>query len=147
MAWLLIPLAILAGSLIPLQAGVNASLRNYLSSPILAAITNFSVGGLLLATYALASREALPGLPALARTPWWCWVGGAMGATLVLTGVLASHRLGAGTFMACIIVGQLTASVALDHFGLVGYTPHAINPMRLAGIGLLAGGLYLIRTN
>lgn len=147
MTWLLIPFVVFAGSLIPLQAGVNASLRHYLSSPILAAVTNFSVGGLVLATYLVVSREPAPTWATLAKVPWWCWAGGAMGATLVMTGVLASHRLGAGTFIACIILGQLSASVALDHFGLVGYAQHAANPMRLVGIGLLVGGVYLIRTN
>lgn len=147
MTWLLIPIVAFAGALIPIQAGVNASLRGYLSSPILAAVANFSVGGLVLATYALASREAAPSLDTMAKAPWWCWFGGVMGATLVLTGVLASHRLGAGTFIASIILGQLSASVALDHFGLVGYAEHAVNPMRLAGIGLLVGGVYLIRSN
>lgn len=147
MNWLLIPIVVFAGALIPIQAGVNASLRQYLSSPILAAVTNFTVGGLILATFALASREAVPAMSTLSKTPWWCWVGGSMGAMLVLTGVMASHRLGAGTFIACIILGQLSASVALDHFGLVGYAQHAANPMRLAGIGLLVSGVYLIRTH
>ncbi len=147
MTWLLIPFVVFAGALIPLQAGVNASLRQYLSSPILAAVTNFSVGGLVLATFLVISREPAPAWATLAKVPWWCWVGGAMGATLVMTGVLASHRLGAGTFIACIILGQLSASVALDHFGLVGYAQHSANPMRLAGIGLLVGGVYLIRTH
>ncbi|MBI1353868.1 MAG: EamA-like transporter family protein [Acidobacteria bacterium] len=147
MTWLLIPFVVFVGALVPLQAGVNASLRGYLSSPILAAVTNFSVGGLLLAGYALATREGLPAMEQAAKAPWWCWAGGAMGATLVLTGVLTSHRLGAGTFMACVILGQLAASVLLDHFALVGYSLHPVNPMRLFGIGLLAAGVYVVRTN
>ncbi len=147
MTWLLIPFVVFAGAMIPLQAGVNASLRHYLSSPILAAVANFSVGGLVLAVVLIASREQAPAWATLTKIPMWCWAGGAMGATLVLTGVMASHRLGAGTFIACIILGQMSASVALDHFGLVGYAQHSANPMRLLGIALLAGGVYLVRTH
>ena len=147
MAWLLVPIGILVGSLIHLQGGINASLRNHIGSPVLAAIVNFAVGGALLVGYAVATRQPLPSSQQIESMPWWGWVGGSMGAALVLMGVLASHRLGAGTTMACIILGQLSASVVLDHFGLVGYTQHAVNPMRLLGLGLLGAGVYVIRTN
>ncbi len=50
-----------------------------------------------------------------------------MGALLVLSGVTLAHRLGAATFAACIIVGQLTASVIVDHFGWVGFQQHSIS--------------------
>jgi transporter family-2 protein len=147
MTWLLILAVVAAGALIPLQAGINASLRGALNSPIYAAVTNFTVGGLLLAGYALLSRTALPTFAEAARAPWWNWVGGTMGACLVLTGVLLSHRLGAATFVACIILGQLTSSVLLDHFGLAGFSQHAVSPMRVLGLGLLAAGVYVIRTH
>ena len=147
MTWLLILVVIAAGALIPLQAGINASLRGALNSPIYAAVTNFAVGGLLLASYALLSRTPLPALADVAKAPWWNWVGGSMGAGLVLTGVLLSHRLGAATFVACIILGQLTCSVLLDHFGLAGFAQHAISPMRILGLVLLAAGVYVIRTH
>lgn len=147
MTWLLILVAVAAGALIPLQAGINASLRSALQSPIYAAVTNFTVGGLLLACYALLSRTPLPAVSEAAKAPWWTWVGGAMGACLVLTGVLLSHRLGAATFVACIIMGQLTSSVLLDHYGLVGFSQHAVSPMRVLGLALLAAGVYVIRTH
>jgi transporter family-2 protein len=147
MTWLLILTVIAVGGLIPLQAGINASLRTSLSSSIFAAITNFGVGGLLLVLYALGSRAPAPALAEAARTPWWQWVGGSMGAILVLAGVLLSHRLGAATFVASIILGQLASSVVLDHFGWVGYAQHSMNGMRLLGLALLAAGVYVIRTH
>jgi len=144
---LLILVVVAAGALIPLQAGINASLRLALNSPIYAAVTNFTVGGLLLAGYALFSQTPLPSLSEAARAPWWNWVGGMMGAGLVPTGVLLSHRLGAATFVACIILGQLTSSVLLDPFGLAGFSQHAVNPMRVVGLVLLAAVVYVIRTH
>jgi transporter family-2 protein len=138
-------LAIAVGSLLPVQAGINATLRVSLEHPILAAIANFMVGLALLIASAMAMRVPLPGAPQIAHAPWWSWVGGAMGATLVLSGVLLSHRLGSATFIGCIILGQLVASVALDHFGLVGYPQHSVTAPRIAGLCLLAAGVYLIR--
>jgi transporter family-2 protein len=147
MTWFLILAAIAVGALIPLQAGINASLRMALNSPIFATIANFTVGGLLLVAYILVSRAPLPAASVAAKAPWWTWVGGSMGAVLVLAGVLLSHRLGAATFVASIILGQLTSSVLLDHFGLVGFPEHAVNPMRVLGLVLLAAGVYVVRTN
>ena len=138
-------LAVAAGSLVPIQAGINASLRLSLGHPVLAAVTNFLVGLTLLATFAAATRVPLPSSAQIAHAPWWCWIGGAMGATLVLSGVLLSHRLGAATFIASVILGQLAASVLLDHFALVGYPQHSLSLPRVAGLFLLAAGVYVIR--
>jgi bacterial/archaeal transporter family-2 protein len=138
-------LAVAAGSLVPIQAGINASLRTSLEHPLLAAITNFLVGLTLLVTFAAAARVPLPSAAQISQAPWWCWIGGSMGAALVLSGVLLSHRLGAAVFIACIILGQLSASVLLDHFGLVGFPQHSLTLPRVAGLFLLAAGVYVIR--
>lgn len=144
---LLVLLAALSGTLVPVQAGVNASLRGFFPHPILAAIANFLVGLAILAIAALMVQTGPPSFQTISKAPWWCWLGGLMGACLVLAGVSLSHRLGAATFVACIILGQLTASVICDHFGLVGFPVHHANLQRILGIGLLAGGVVLIRTS
>ena len=88
MALFFVVLAVGAGSLIPVQAGVNASLRSVLGSPVLATISNFVVGLSLLTGYAVASHLRLPTLSHLATAPWWYWLGGSMGVLLVLSGVV-----------------------------------------------------------
>jgi transporter family-2 protein len=138
-------LAVAVGSMVPIQAGLNASLRSSLQNPVLVAITNFLVGLALLAAFAVATRATLPTAAQAGQAPWWHWIGGAMGAALVLSGVLLSHRLGAATFIACIILGQLCASVVLDQFALAGYSQRSLSLPRLAGLFLLAAGVYLIR--
>ncbi len=140
-------IAALSGALIPIQAGVNASLRNYLPHPVFAAVTNFLVGLTLLSISVVVMRATPPSLQMISKVPWWCWVGGSMGAALVLSGIFLSHRLGAATFIACIILGQLTASVVCDHYGLVGFAVHPVSLQRLFGIAVLAGGVVLIRTS
>lgn len=144
MALFFVVLAVGAGSLIPVQAGVNASLRSVLGSPVLATISNFVVGLSLLTGYAVASHVRLPTLSHLATAPWWYWLGGSMGALLVLSGVVLSHRLGATTFVACIILGQLTASVVIDHFGWIGFSQSSISVHRIAGLVFLVTGVVLI---
>ena len=144
MSLVFVLLAVAAGCLVPLQAGINASLRLSLNSPLLAAITNFVVGLTILLGFAAITRTSPPSVAQIANVPWWCWIGGSMGATLVLSGVFLSHRLGAATFIAAVILGQLAASVLLDHFGLVGYQQNTIGAQRLFGLSLLVAGVYFI---
>ena len=144
---LFVILAALAGTMIPLQAGINASLRGYFPHPIYAAVTSFLVGFVFLSIAALTMQATPPSWQMIAKVPWWGWLGGLMGAYLVLSGIFLSHHLGAGTFVACVILGQLTTSVICDHYGLVGYAVHHVSLQRILGIGLLAGGVVLIRTS
>jgi transporter family-2 protein len=42
------------------------------------------------------------------------------------------------------ITGQVIASIVLDHYGLLGFTPHPINLPRVLGAVLLLGGVALV---
>jgi transporter family-2 protein len=54
-------------------------------------------------------------------------------------------RLGTATVLTLIVVGQMLASVAFDHFGILNIPQHSANPVRLAGAALLILGALLIR--
>jgi len=60
-----------------------------------------------------------------------------------LTAALAP-RLGAAGYVMATILGTVTASLLLDHFGLVGYAERAVSLPRLAGAGLVFAGMLLI---
>jgi len=147
MNWILIVAAVAAGIILPAQAGMNALLRQKLGDPVATALINTFVGGLLLGAAALWAGLNVPSRAAAAQAPWWAWLGGLLGALFVLAGVLLADRLGAAGFLGAVIFGQLGASILLDHFGLVGYESHPANLARLAGVGLLAGGAWLILRN
>ncbi|MGE3673064.1 MAG: DMT family transporter [Polyangiaceae bacterium] len=42
-------------------------------------------------------------------------------------------------------MGQLVASVVIDHYGFLGYGVRPISFARIAGVLLLAGGVLLIQ--
>ena len=44
-----------------------------------------------------------------------------------------------------ILMGQLSAAVVLDHFGLIGFEKKPINARRILGVLILATGVILIR--
>jgi transporter family-2 protein len=53
--------------------------------------------------------------------------------------------LGAATFLALAVVGQMLAALVIDHFGLFGLPPQAASPARAAGVALLIAGVILVR--
>jgi bacterial/archaeal transporter family-2 protein len=59
--------------------------------------------------------------------------------------IVLSQNLGAAVMVALIITGQMITSLILDHYGLIGYARHPINPARVIGTILLLAGVFLIR--
>jgi bacterial/archaeal transporter family-2 protein len=77
--------------------------------------------------------------------PWWVWTGGLLGAFYVLGSIVTAPKLGAATLVALILAGQAIASLAVDHFGWVGFEEQPITALRIVGVLLLAGGVALVR--
>ncbi|WP_243310741.1 DMT family transporter [Fundidesulfovibrio agrisoli] len=137
--------AFVAGALVPIQAGLNIQLRKVLGDPVQASFISFLVGTLALGVYSLAARHTWPSLTEMASTPLWLWTGGLMGAAFVTATILVGPRLGAASMTAFMLMGQLVASVVLDHYSFVGYPEHPVSWARLAGVGLLALGAWMIK--
>lgn len=137
-------IALVAGMLMPVQAGVNARLRDFLGDPVLASLVSFAVGTVVLFFYALATRVPLPTMAAAAQAPVWTWLGGALGAFFVAVSVILAFKLGATGLMAWIIAGQLVASVLLDQTGALGFAVREITWPRAVGVALLLGGALLV---
>ncbi len=138
-------LAIAAGVLLPVQAGLNAQLRSALGSPIAAALISFFVGTAGLAGVALLLRTSLPLRSAWAATTPWQWIGGLIGAVYVLAAIVLAPRLGAATLIAAVVAGQMVTSLVLDQYGLVGFPVHPLTLGRLVGAALVIAGVILIQ--
>jgi transporter family-2 protein len=133
-----------AGVLNTVQSGANASLSKALGQPIAAAL---AVTAANLAVYLAAAPFvglAWPGSQRLAAVPWWAWLGGAMGGAYVLATLFLAQRLGAALFTGLTVTAAIVTSVLLDHYGWVGFAPHAAGPWRILGCLLMVGGLALI---
>lgn len=137
--------AILIGFLLPVQAGVNAELRTSLGDPIATALASFAVGTIALFVVLVVLRIPLPLDDALARSAWWQWTGGLLGAIYIVAAVVLAPRLGAATLVAAVVGGQMVASLLLDHFGWVGFPEHPVNSLRLLGGSLVVVGVILVQ--
>ena len=145
MVWLYLFVCLVAGALMPLQAGVNAQLARWVGHPVTASLVSFAVGTLALFAYTAASRPQLPTLSALASAPWWVWAGGLLGSVFVTAAAAFAPRLGAATFISVTIAGQVLVSILLDHFGVVGFAARPVTAPRLLGALLLIAGVMLVR--
>lgn len=135
--------AIAAGAANPAQAGANAELNKDLSAPIWTAAIVYVTGLLGVLLIQGFVREAWPG-SRLAAAPWWAWCGGAISIGSTVAGLTLSHRMGSGTFTGLTITASVVTSILLDQFGLFGFKPHPAHVARIAGAGLMIGGLWLV---
>jgi bacterial/archaeal transporter family-2 protein len=140
--WIL--LASMAGACISFQAAANASLRTHLNDVRWA--TFFSIFGTILTAVLvmLALRPSLPPSHLVRSAPWWNWIGGPLGAMIVLSGAALAPKLGAAAFIAAVVGGQLACSIFLDHFALMNLPLHSLNFSRLLGAILVFLGVLLV---
>lgn len=136
---------LLAGSMLPLQAGVNAQLARIGGNALLASGISFFVGTLTLLVIYTSLRLPWPALHELKAAPLWAWSGGLMGAFFVTCTVFFAPKLGATTLLALLIAGQIFTSLLLDHYGALGFNVHEINIWRVLGVLLIATGVILVR--
>ncbi|MFP4083706.1 MAG: DMT family transporter [Desulfonatronovibrio sp.] len=138
-------LALAAGVMMPIQAGVNSILGSHLKTPFLAAFVSFSIGTIALAILCALLRVPLPGYSLVSKLPLWLWSGGLLGAFFVTSTIILAPKLGAVALLGTLIAAQMAASLILDHFGLIGYPVQPINIWRVFGVVFLIAGVILVQ--
>lgn len=136
--------AFLAGLALPIQFSINAQLRTFVGSPLVAATISFIVGSITLFTISLF-KAGFSFNKGIASAPWWVWTGGVLGAFYVLATIILIPRIGAGTTVALVLAGQIVASVLIDHFGLINVPIHLLSLPRILGAILVIIGVVLIQ--
>lgn len=136
--------ALLAGAAITAQAGSNSQLKQSLKNPITALIVNYMLGTVAVLLVAAFARVSIPASEEIVAAPWWAWMGGALGILYGLSVVFLADRMGAATLIAAVVTGQLVFSVAVDHFGWIGFEIHRASPWRIVGCAFMVAGLALI---
>lgn len=143
-------LMVAAGAAVAAQVAINAHLRAVAASGLWATNISFAVtmgaGLAALAAGGLFGRAPMPSMPALAGAPWWIWLGGLGGFAYVFLALVTAHRISGTVVATAGIVGQLCASVLIDHYGWFGMPVARASGARLLGLALLAWGLVLIRS-
>jgi len=139
-----IVLTFLSGSVLPIQAGLNARLGKATESPLYAALISFLVGTVGLILYILCTRQTLS-WTGLKEAPAYVWLGGLLGAFYIAVLVFAFPKLGPGLSFGLIVAGQMIVSVLLEHNNILVAQANPVNFMRILGVTLVIVGVVIIR--
>ncbi len=140
---LAVGLTAIAGGFVALQAPINSMLGKQVGT-FQAAFVSFTLGTIVLALIAGLVTGGYGTIGQARELSWYYLTGGLLGAAYVTTVLVSVRELGAGGVTAATIAGQLTASVVLDQFGLLGLPKDPITIGKIVGVVLLALGVYLI---
>lgn len=136
-------LTMVAGALMPIQMGANATVGQHVRTPYEATFVNFAGGVIVLLVLLAILGRPIPTPWNVPAAPWWSWIGGIIGVIMVTISVISRRELGATTFFAAILAGQIFSSLVLDHYGWLGFTVRSISMPRLIGAALVLVGVYL----
>lgn len=135
----------LAGIANAVQTGANSSLGKALDNKFAAALCIIAVSAsTILVAGVVSGKLGVPGMDKVAGVPWWAWTGGVLGAAFVLSQLFVAEQVGSAVFMTLTVTAAVAASLALDHFGLMGFKEHPAGWGRIAGAALIFAGLGLI---
>jgi bacterial/archaeal transporter family-2 protein len=137
------PIMLAAGIGIPIMASANALLGARLGSPASAAAIMFALA--LAVALLVAWATGGPQRALLGAAPWPYYFGGLLIAFYLLSITYLGPRLGIGTAVLLVLLGQIVAAAAIDHFGLLGAPRTPLTLMRAAGLAMMAGGVLLAR--
>ncbi len=136
-----------AGGLLAAQARVNGTLGEYLGSPLAAALVSFSVGLVAVAGLVAAlprTRRAVR--PAVAAPlPWWTYLGGLGGATMVAVAAAAAPVIGVATFTVGFVAGQAVGGLVVDRSRLGPGDPRPLSARRVTGAALAVAAVAVVR--
>ncbi|RYC28940.1 DMT family transporter [Lichenibacterium minor] len=135
---------VFAGVLTTVQSGANATLNKSLDQPIVAALVVVATNLVVYLAVAPFVGLSWPGSDRIAQTPWWAWMGGLFGGIYVLSAIFFAERLGAAIFTGLTVTAGIVTSIALDHFGLIGFQQHSAGLWRILGGAVMIGGLLLV---
>jgi len=143
--WLLIPMAIIIGALLPIQGALLSKLGPLLNHPIQATLVSYIGGAFVCVLILTIAKSPIPSAHELSNIDWRLYTAGFLGAIFVSGMLYLMPVVGVANMLAAAIVGQLAASILIDHFGLLGGLRITISPSRIFGVVLLLIGLYFIQ--
>jgi transporter family-2 protein len=143
---LAVVLTAMVGGAVALQAPINSHLGKHVGT-FQAAFLSFAIGTVALFVIASLSKGGLGEVRHATGAGWLYLTGGLLGVAYVSSVLVTVRTLGAGGVTAATIAGQLTLAVIIDQLGILNVAQKSITVSRVAGILLLAAGVFLIVRN
>ena len=135
--------AALAGALMAVQGTFNSVLSKIVGL-LEGALVVQAVGLAVVLGAFLAVSRGPGGLFSLGETPWYTYLGGALGVAIIIAVAFSIPRAGVARATTAIIVGQVLTALLIDHYGLFGLREVPFNWGKGAGLLFLAAGGYFL---
>ena len=134
---------LVVGMGIPVAAALNAGLGQHLQNSAAAATVLFGVG--LVMTAVVLAFVGVPPLASFSGTSPWTYAA-AVGVVLYILSITwSAPRIGVGNAIFFVLLGQIVAAAAIDHFGLFGAAKTTITHQRAIGLVVMVLGVYLAK--
>lgn len=142
---LMLSFVVLGGMALALEAAFLGPLGESIGH-LSASLSIFLIGVLVfsLAMLGLKLTGKRNHLFTLPKQPRWLLTGGLIGFIYTIVLTITTPLVGVGTTMVGILCGQITASLAIDHFGVLGSQRRAIDIYRILALVLIMMALWLI---
>jgi transporter family-2 protein len=145
MQWWPVGFALMAASLLPIQAAMNSAINRAFDRPALVVMVSLTGSAIfMLVAGLLSGRLGLVSAARVSAVPWWAWPAGVCGAIYLFSQPIVVPRLGAAFYIGLAITGQIVSAMLLDHFGALGLAPHTASPLRVLGAALMIIGVALV---
>lgn len=141
---MLLLMALVAGALIALQAGINSQLGVLLKNSLMATVVAFALSVLVSGLALISFTSQWPQWSEVRAVPWYLWFGGVMSATGVGLFYFLIPKMGVGAMMSYALTGQLVLAVLASHFGWFGLPQVPLNQTKLIGLSAMVVGLVIL---
>ena len=134
--------ALIAGAAMSFQGVMNTRLGDKVGVMETNAFVQF-VGFVLALAVALFFGKG--DIRQLGQAPWYSWLGGVLAPVITITVMLAIAGLSPTVAISTILLSQLAVAALIDAFGLLGAERVPFTWQKLLGVGLMAGGVLLMK--
>ena len=142
----LVLLAFVSGVLGSVQSATNSSLSGVIGNiegSFISFVVGFTSVFIILVISCLVKHERLFTLKKELLRPWM-FFGGLYGAGAIFLIIFVIPVLGVALQASALMLGQLGTGIVIDSFGLLRAEKMRINPLRAAGVAVIAAAVLLI---
>jgi len=133
--------AVLGGAAAVIQAQLNGIMDKGMGTVESVFIT-YSIGGIAIAIIMLFMRGG--NLSAFPTLPWYVIFAGLCGLIIIGSISFTVPRLGLVATITILVASQFILGALIDHYGILGAEIRPVTMQKLAGIGILMLGVWLI---
>ena len=130
-----------AGLGIPILASLNATLGQFIGSPVVAVIVLLGVAFLSICLISLTTNN-FP-MTKLIEAPKHLFIAGFFVVFYMLSVTAIAPHFGIGNAIFFVLLGQLISAAFIDHFSLFGSSGSALTLTRATGLALMSLGVWL----